>query len=100
MAGYYRRFIENFSKIAKPMSDLLKKDKKFEWSEKAEESFQDLKTNLTTAPVQLPPDTSKAFLIYCDASLQGLGCVLMQDGYDVAYAYRKVEPVRYHVSNP
>jgi len=49
MAGYYRRFIENFSKIAKPMTDLLKIDKKFEWSEKAEESFQALKTKLTTA---------------------------------------------------
>ena len=77
MAGYYRRFIENFSKIAKPMTDLLKKDKKFEWSEKAEESFQALKTKLTTAPVLVLPDTSKDFVIYCDASLQGIGCVLM-----------------------
>ena len=75
MAVYYRRFIENFSKLAKPMTDLLKKDKKFEWSEKAEEAFQVLKTNLTTAPVLVLPNTSKDFVIFCDASLQGLGCV-------------------------
>ena len=79
MAGYYRRFIENFSKIAKPMTELLKKGKKFEWSEKAEESFQTLKTKLTTAPVLALPDTSKDFVIFCDALLQGLGCVLMQE---------------------
>ena len=92
LAGYYRRFIENFSKIAKSMTDLLKKDKKFEWSEKAEESFQVLKTKLTTAPVLVLPDTSKDFVVYCDASLQGLGCVLMQDGHVVAYASRQLKP--------
>jgi hypothetical protein len=86
LAGYYRQFIENFSKIAKPMTDLLKKDKKFEWSEKAQESFQVLKTKLTTAPVLVLPDTSKDFVVFCDAFLQGLGCVLMQDGHVVAYA--------------
>jgi hypothetical protein len=74
LAGYYRRFIENFSKIAKPMAKLLKKNKKFEWSEKAEEDFQLLKTKLTTAPVLALLDTSKEFVIYCDASHQGLGC--------------------------
>jgi len=92
MVGYYRRFIENFSKIAKPMTDLLNKDKKFEWSEKAEESFQAFKTKLTTAPMLVLPDTSKDFVIYCDASLQGLGCVLMQDGRVVAYASRQLKP--------
>jgi hypothetical protein len=92
LAGYYRRFIENFSKIAKPMTELLKKNKKFEWSEKAEEAFQLQKTKLTTAPVLALPDTSKEFVIYCDASLQGLGCVLMQDGHVVAYASRQLKP--------
>jgi hypothetical protein len=92
LAGYYRRFIENFSKIAKPMTELLKKNKKFEWSEKAEEAFQLLKTKLTTAPVLALPDTSKEFVIYCDASHQGLGCVLMQDGHVVAYASRQLKP--------
>ena len=92
LAGYYRRFIENFSKIAKPMTELLKKDKKFEWSEKAEQAFQLLKTKLTTAPVLVLPDTSKDFVIFCDASHQGLGCVLMQDGHVVAYASRQLKP--------
>jgi hypothetical protein len=92
LAGYYRRFIENFSKIAKPMTELLKKNKKSEWSEKAEEAFQLLKTKLTTAPVLALPDTSKEFVIYCDASHQGLGCVLMQDGHVVAYASRQLKP--------
>jgi hypothetical protein len=86
-------FIENFSKIAKPMTDLLKKNKKFEWSEKAKEAFQLLKTKLTTAPVLALPDTSKEFVIYCDASHQGLGCcVLMQDGHVVAYASQQLKP--------
>src|SRR3954464_7782367 len=92
MAGYYRRFIENFSRIAKPMTDLLKKDKKFEWSDKAEESFQLLKTKLTTAPVLVLSDTSKDFVVFCVASHQGLGCVLMQDGHVVAYASRQLKP--------
>jgi hypothetical protein len=92
LAGYYRRFIENFSKIAKPMTELLKKNKKFEWSEKAEEAFQLLKTKMTTAPVLALPDTSKEFVIYYDASHQGLGCVLMQDGHVVTYASRQLKP--------
>ena len=80
LAGYYRRFIEGFSKIAKPMTDLLKKPdllkkgKKFEWLDKAEESFQILKVKLTSALVLTLPDTSKDFVIFCDASLLGLGC--------------------------
>ena len=74
------------------MTDLLKKDKKFVWSEKAEEAFQVLKTKLTTAPVLVLPNTSKDFGIFCDASLQGLGCVLMQDGHVVAYASRQLKP--------
>ena len=72
--------------------DHLKKGKKFEWSEKAEESFQILKIKLTTAPVLILPDTSKDFVIFCDASLLGLGCVLMQDGHAVAYASRQLKP--------
>ena len=84
LAGYYRRFIEGFSKIAKALTDLLKKDKKFVWTDKAEESFQILKVKLTTTPVLVLPDTSKDFVIFCDASLQGLGYVLMQEGHVVA----------------
>ena len=88
LAGYYRRFIENFSKIAKPMTELLKNDKKFVWSEACERSFQELKKRLTTAPILTLPDIKKDFVVYCDASKQGLGCVLMQEGKVVAYASR------------
>ena len=92
LAGYYRRFIENFSKIAKPMTELLKKDKKFLWSTDCEESFQVLKKRLTTAPVLVLPDVHRSFDIYCDASRRGLGCVLMQEGKVVAYASRQLRP--------
>jgi hypothetical protein len=77
LAGYYRRFIENFSKIAKPMTDVLKSNTPYVWSDKCEASFQELKTCLTTTPVLTLPDASKDFVVYCDASRQGLGCVLM-----------------------
>ena len=90
MAGYYRRFIEGFSIVAKPMTQLLKKDKKFVWTEACEKSFQELKRKLTTAPVLVVPDIHKSFEVYCDASRKGLGCVLMQDGKVVAYASRQL----------
>ena len=77
MAGYYRRFIEGFSTIAKPMTQLLEKGKKFEWREACEKSFQELKSKLTTAPVLIVPDIHKNFEVYCDTSRKGLGCVLM-----------------------
>jgi hypothetical protein len=91
MAGYYRRFIENFSKITKPMTELLKNNTKFEWSEACEKSFQELKKRLTTAPVLTLPDIKKDFVVYCDASKQGLGCILMQEGKVVAYASRQLK---------
>jgi hypothetical protein len=80
LAGYYRRFIKDFSKIANPMMKLLKKNKAFEWIEECQTSFEELKKHLTSAPVLVLPDLTKKFDIYCDASLQGLGCVLMQEG--------------------
>jgi hypothetical protein len=88
LVGYYRRFIEGFSKISKPMTELLEKDKKFEWTPTCEASFQELKKRLTTALILVMPYMEKPFSIYCDASGQGLGCVLMQDGHVVAYASR------------
>jgi hypothetical protein len=75
LASYCRRFVESFSKIAKPLTDLLKKDKKFLWNPKCQESFELLKQKLTSTPVLVPPDTSKPFQIFWDASLQGLGAV-------------------------
>jgi hypothetical protein len=88
LAGYYQRFIEGFLKISKPMTELVEKDKQFEWTSAYKDSFQELKKRLTTAPVLVVPDMVKPFSIYCDASGQGLGCVLMQDGRMVAYASR------------
>ena len=79
LAGYYRRFIENFSKIAKPMTELLKKDTKFKWTEESEASFPELKKRLVTAPVLILPDQRKDYQVYCDASCRGLGAVLMQE---------------------
>jgi hypothetical protein len=77
LAGYYCRFIKNFSKIAKPMTNLLKKTNEFEWTPECELSFQTLKQKLTITPVLALPDIQKDFMVYCDASRQGLGGVLM-----------------------
>ena len=91
LAGYYRRFIEGFSKIAKPMTELTQKEKPFQWTKACEKSFQELKDRLITAPVLTLPDIHKDFTVFCDASRQGLGCVLMQDGKVVAYASRQLK---------
>jgi hypothetical protein len=80
LAGYYRRFILNFSKIAKPITELLKKGNKYVWSEACDEAFRVLKKLLTTSPVLTQPDTTKPFDVYCDAFNTGLGGVLMQEG--------------------
>jgi hypothetical protein len=90
LAGYYRRFIEGFSKIVKPLTSLLEKDKIFIWSEACRNSFEELKKRLTTAPVLAMPDIYKSFDIYCDASKQGLDCALMQEGHVIAYASRQL----------
>ncbi len=90
LAGYYRRFIKDFSTIAKPITKLLRKDKKFECTLECQSSFQRLKHKLTTTPVLLLLDIQKDFEIYCDASRQGLACVLMQESKIVAYASRQL----------
>jgi hypothetical protein len=94
LVGYYLKFIHDFSKIAKPMTLLLEKGKVFKWTQDCQPSFEELKKHLTTAPVLILPDLTKKFDIYCDASRQGLGCVLMQDDQVVSYAscqFRKHE---------
>ncbi|GJS52409.1 putative reverse transcriptase domain-containing protein [Tanacetum coccineum] len=78
LAGYYRRFIEGFSKIAKPMTKLTQKKVKFEWGDKQEAAFQLLKQKLCSAPILALPEGSEDFIAYCDASKKGLGAVLMQ----------------------
>jgi hypothetical protein len=80
LVGYYRRFISNFSKISKPITELLKKGNKYVWSKCCDEAFQTLKKLLTTSPVLAQPDIMKPFDVYCDASGTGLGCVLMHEG--------------------
>jgi ribonuclease HI len=90
LVGYYRWFIKDFSKIAKPMTKLLEKNKAFEWTTKCQASFEELRKRLTSAQVLVLPDLTKKFDIYCDASHQGLGCVLMQQGQVVCYASRQL----------
>ncbi|KAJ9544268.1 hypothetical protein OSB04_023975 [Centaurea solstitialis] len=91
LAGYYRRFIANFSKIAQPLTTLTQKDKKFIWGEKQEEAFQLLKHKLCNAPILALPEGTDNFVVYCDASHQGLGCVLMQNEKVIAYASRQLK---------
>jgi hypothetical protein len=86
LAGYYRRFIENFSKIPKPLTSLLEKGVDFSWTDERQMAFKELKKRLTTAPILTLPDQSKRFTVYCDASRDGLGCILMQEGRVIAYA--------------
>ncbi|GJS21667.1 putative reverse transcriptase domain-containing protein [Tanacetum coccineum] len=90
LAGYYRRFIEGFSKIARPMTKLTQKSVKFEWGEKAEAAFQLLKQKLCSAPILALPEGSENFVVYCDASHKGLGAVLMQKKV-IAYASRQLK---------
>ncbi|GJX73336.1 putative reverse transcriptase domain-containing protein [Tanacetum coccineum] len=87
LAGYYRRFIQGFSKIAKPMTKLTQKNAKFDWSETAEAAFQLLKQKLCSAPILSLPEGSEGFVVYCDASRKGLGAVLMQREKVIAYVH-------------
>jgi hypothetical protein len=90
LAGYYRRFILNFSKIAKSITELLKKGNKYVWSKDCDEAFLTLKKLLTTSPVLAQLDITKSFDVYCDASGTSLGCVLMQDGRLISYSSRQL----------
>ena len=92
LAGYYRRFVKGFSMIATPMTRLLQKDVKFEWSEKCQKSFDQLKALLTEALVLILPESGKKFVIYSEASLNGLGYVLKQKGKAMAYTSRQLKP--------
>ncbi|CAL8089945.1 unnamed protein product [Prunus armeniaca] len=91
LVGYYRKFIKDFSRIANPMTKLTQKGVKFIWDDKCEEAFQELKTRLTSAPVLIIPEKGVSYIVYTDASLHGLGCVLMQSDRVVAYASRQLK---------
>ncbi|GJX13090.1 putative reverse transcriptase domain-containing protein [Tanacetum coccineum] len=91
LAGYYRRFIEGFSKIAKSMTKLTQKGIKFDWGEKEENAFQLIKQKLCSAPILALPEGNEDFVVYCDASHKGLGAVLMQREKVIAYASRQLK---------
>ncbi|GKC83574.1 putative reverse transcriptase domain-containing protein, partial [Tanacetum coccineum] len=86
LASYYRRFIEGFSKIAKPMTELTQRDRKFDWGEDQETAFQLLKQKLCAARILALPEGSDDFVVYCDAFIKGLVAVLMQRMKVIAYA--------------
>ena len=91
LAGYYRKFVQDFVKIATPLTKLTRKTEKFEWTDKCEKSFQELKRRLITTPVLALPNEKGEFVIYSDASQKGLGCVLMQHGKVIVYASRQLK---------
>ena len=88
LAGYYKWFVEYFSLLSTPLTRLTRKGVKFEWDEKCEQSFQELKNHLITAPIFTFSTTGAGYVVFSDASKQGLGYVLMQDGRVIAYAFR------------
>jgi len=88
ITGYYRRFVQDFSKIALPLTNLLRKTTKFEWDDNCEVASRELEHKLTIASVLALPAEGGDFIIYSDASREGIGCVLMQDGKVIAYASR------------
>ncbi|KAJ3707978.1 hypothetical protein LUZ61_011683 [Rhynchospora tenuis] len=90
LAGYYRRFVPDFAKMARPLTKLLQKDVKYEWGEAQERSFQELKNRLVTAPILAMPVSGHEYTVYTDASQLGLGCVLTQDGHVIAYGSRQL----------
>ncbi|KAA3484384.1 DNA/RNA polymerases superfamily protein [Gossypium australe] len=92
LSGYYRRFVKGFSMIVTPMTRLLQEHIKFEWAEKCRKSFEKPKALLTEAPILVQPEPGKEFVIYSNASLNGLGCVLMQEGKVIVYSSRQLKP--------
>ena len=98
LAGYYRCFVKGFSIIAAPLTKILWKHVEYKWTEGCQSSFEELKAKLTTAPVLASPSGTGGFVVYSDASYQGLGCVLMQHGRVIAYASRQLRP--YEISYP
>ncbi|XP_062103999.1 uncharacterized mitochondrial protein AtMg00860-like [Humulus lupulus] len=91
LAKYHRWFVEGLSKISTPLMELTRKNLKFVWTEMCECSFQELKDKLVTAPVLSLPSDKEKFVVYCDASKKGFGCVLMQAGRVIAYASRQLK---------
>ena len=91
LVGYYMRFIEDFSQLATSMTKHTRKEVKFEWNGRCEKAFQELKRRLTSAPILIVPERGQGYIVYCDATKAGLGCVLMQSGRVVAYGSRQLK---------
>ena len=91
LAGYYKRFIDYFSQIEASMTRLARKEVKFDWDDRCEEAFKELKRRLTSAPILIVPDRGQGYTVYCDASRGGLGYFLMQSLRVVAYGSRQLK---------
>ena len=91
LVGYYRRFLEDFSRLAAPMTRLTRKEVRFGLDDLCEEAFQELKRRLTSAPILIVPERGQGYTVYCDASRAELGCVLMQSERLVAYGSRQLK---------
>ena len=94
LTGYYRKFVQDFSKIVLPLTQLTRKNKKFEWNDRREQSFQDqeLKKRLVFAPILVLPNDKDSFAFYSDVSKNGLDCVLMESGKVIVYTLRQLKP--------
>ena len=91
LTRYYRRFIKDFSRLAAPMTRLTRKGVRFEWDDLCEKTFQELKKRLTSSPILIVPEQGQRYMVYCDASNEKLGRVLMQSGTVVAYDSRQLK---------
>ena len=91
LTEYYRRFIEDFSRLVAPMTRLTRKEVKFEWNDQCEKAFQELKRRLISAPILIVPERGQMYTVYYDAYKDELGCVLMQSGRVVAYGSRQLK---------
>ena len=91
LAGYYGRLIEDFSRLYAPMTRLIQKEVKFEWNDLCERAFQKLKRRLSSAPIMIVLERGQRYIVYCDASRDGLRCVLMQSRRVVAYGSRQLK---------
>ena len=91
LAGYYRRFVEDFSWLAAPMTRLTRNEVKFEWNDLCERAFQELKMRLTSAPILIVLERGQRYTVYCDASKDRLRCILMYSKRVVAYGSRQLK---------
>ena len=91
LAGYYKRFIEDFFELSTPMTRLTQKEVKFEWNDLCERAFQELRTRLTSTPILIVPERGQRYTVYCDASKDKFRCVLMQSERVVAYGSRQLK---------